>query len=115
MQRPTFNVTEFQEVVHVQMNDAMRHLLVTFISEVDQNGLEAELRALRNALRDPEGALERKLRAGSRRKPYRDNYDRNDYRGDYNARGDYNRVPEYDDRSYNREDNFSRDRYEGDE
>jgi len=78
MQRPTFNVTEFQDVVNVQMNDAMRHMLIEFISEVEPNELEAELRAFRNALRDPEGALERKLKSTStsRRRSggYREDY-----------------------------------------
>ena len=111
MQRPTFNVTEFQEVIHVQMNDAMRHLLVTFINEVDQTELEAELRAFRNALRDPEGALERKFRSSTnRRKPYRDNYDRD--------RVKYG-VPDYEDRGYPRDNaedrGYNRDRYEDDE
>lgn len=95
-QRPTFNVTEFQDVVNVQMNDAMRHLLIDFVNEVDQNELEAELRAFRNALRDPEGALERKLKSSTgaaRHRGYRDDYaprrpmgytgDRENYQGPY--------------------------------
>lgn len=68
MQRPTFNVTEFQDVIHVQMNHAMRRLLIDFITEVDPQDLEAELRAFRNALRDPDGALERKLQSSPRRR-----------------------------------------------
>lgn len=93
MQRPTFNVTEFQDVVNVQMNDAMRHLLIDFINEVDQNELEPELRAFRNALRDPDGALERKLRRN-----YRDDYaprrhHYNDERPD-NYRGHHNESTE---------------------
>lgn len=94
MQRPTFNVTEFQDVINVQMNDAMRHLLIDFVNEVEQNELEAELRAFRNALRDPEGALERKLKSSSgtaRRRSYREDYaprrhvgfDREGYQGPY--------------------------------
>lgn len=65
--RPTFNVTDFQDVINVQMNDPMRHLLIDFIDEVEGD-LEIELRALRNALSDPHGALERKLngKVGSR-------------------------------------------------
>jgi hypothetical protein len=102
MQRPTFNVTEFQDVVNVQMNDAMRHLLVEFISEVEQHELEPELRAFRNALRDPEGALERKLRSGSgmRRRGYRDDRRHDDYPRqdrsfeDQEHRGDFGRQDE---------------------
>ena len=66
--RPTFNVTEFQDVINVQMNDAMRSLLISFIDEVEGDEVEIELRALRNALSNPQGALERKLhgRVGTR-------------------------------------------------
>ena len=59
--RPTFNVTDFQDVINVQMNNSMRHLLINFIDEVEGDETEVELRALRNALEDPQGALERKL------------------------------------------------------
>ena len=71
--RPTFNVTDFQDVINVQMNDPMRHLLINFIDEVEGDELEIELRALRNALSDPQGALERKLngKAGSRHRRQR--------------------------------------------
>lgn len=58
--RPTFNVTEFQDVINVQMNDAMRMLLISFVDEMEEE-VEIELRALRNALSNPQGALERKL------------------------------------------------------
>ena len=54
--RPTFNVTEFQDVVNIQMNDSMRMLITNFIDEVDNDdGLEIELKAFRNALLDPQG------------------------------------------------------------
>lgn len=71
--RPTFNVTDFQDVINVQMNDSMRHLLITFIDEVEGDEIEIELRALRNALSDPQGALERKLhgKAGNRNRRQR--------------------------------------------
>lgn len=100
MQRPTFNVTEFQDVVNVQMNDAMRHMLIEFINEVDQNELEAELRAFRNALRDPEGALERKFRSGTgTTRRYRDNYPQRRHAGGYggdreNYQGPYTDSPD---------------------
>lgn len=54
--RPTFNVTDFQDVINVQMNEPMRRLLIDFIDEVEANELEIELRAFRNALYDPQGA-----------------------------------------------------------
>lgn len=58
--RPTFNVTDFQGVINVQMNDAMRNLLVSFINDVDDPNLEIEIKALRNALIDPKGQLHKK-------------------------------------------------------
>jgi len=58
--RPTFNVTEFQEVVNVQMNDSMRELLASFIDDVDcDDGLEIEIKAFRNALLHPQGSNRR--------------------------------------------------------
>lgn len=110
MQRPTFNVTEFQDVVNVQMNDAMRILLIDFINEVEQSDLEAELRAFRNALRDPDGALERKLKSNSgsskrRSGGYRDDYNNrryagntpNGYENDRDREYGYRKPDQYDD------------------
>lgn len=86
MQRPTFNVTEFQDVINVQMNDAMRHMLIEFINEVEQNELEPELRAFRNALRDPEGALERKFKSGTgTTRRYREGYTPRRHMGGYSG------------------------------
>lgn len=72
--RPTFNVTDFQSIINVQMNDPMRRLLIGFIDEVDDHELEVELRAFRNALSDPQGSNYKKGRSqnGSRhRRPQR--------------------------------------------
>jgi hypothetical protein len=67
--RPTFNVTEFQDIVSVQMNDAMRHLLINFIDDIDDT--EIEIRAFRNALQDPQGANYKKAAVNGTRKSYR--------------------------------------------
>lgn len=68
--RPTFNVTDFQDIINVQMNDPMRRLLIEFIDEVDGSDLEIELRAFRNALSDPQGMKHKKGKSqnGSRRR-----------------------------------------------
>jgi len=99
--RPMFNVTEFQYTINVQMNDAMRALLIDFINDVEQNDLEAELRAFRNALNDPDGALERKLKSNSsssrRQGGYRDDYNNRRYTNGYGNDRDYsyNRKPDH--------------------
>lgn len=64
--RPTFNVTEFQEVVHVQMNKAMSALLADLIADCEDESLEPELRALRRALADPRAAQMRRITNQSR-------------------------------------------------
>lgn len=66
MMRPTFNVTEFQDVVHVQMNKAMRNLITELIEDCEGDNLEPELRALRRALLDPHGAQIRRATSQSR-------------------------------------------------
>jgi hypothetical protein len=75
MMRPTFNVTEFQEVIHVQMNRSMRSLIVELIEDCEGDNLEPELRALRRALVDPHGAQIRRATSQSR------NFDQR-FRGD---------------------------------
>ena len=64
--RPRFNVTDFQDVINVQMNNQMRRLLIQFIGEVEDDDLEVELRAFKNALSDPQGSLYKKT--GTRRR-----------------------------------------------
>lgn len=95
--RPTFNVTEFQEVVNVQMNDSMRDLLIRLLDDFDE--LEVELKAFRNALGDPRGrktAPRRRFRSDGQ---YNDRYDRSGYSrgGDYDTRQDDRRS---DDRQF---------------
>lgn len=69
--RPTFNVTEFQEVVNVQMNDSMRELIASFIDDVDsEDGLEIELKAFRNALLYPQGSSRRTQGRSSKQPRY---------------------------------------------
>lgn len=91
--RPTFNVTEFQEVVHVQMNRAMRDLLVDLIDDFDNDNLEPELRALRKALQDPQGAQLRRA-TQARESRFRNgngnfkNYERRHTGDSYNSNGD---------------------------
>jgi hypothetical protein len=64
--RPTFNVTEFHDVVNVQMNKPMRDLIISLISDCEDD-IEPELRAFRRALSDPQGAQIR--RANMARQP----------------------------------------------
>lgn len=60
--RPTFNVTEFQGVVNVQMNDSMRDLLIEVLDDIMNDDAEIELRAFRNALCHPRGKLPASVR-----------------------------------------------------
>lgn len=71
--RPTFNVTDFQNTISIQMNEPMRRLLIEFIGEVDDQELEIELRAFRNALSEPKGAQfkRHKTKKNGRRRPQR--------------------------------------------
>jgi hypothetical protein len=49
---PKFNVSNFQGITNIQMNEPMRRLLVEFISEVEDDWQEMarEVHALRKAL-----------------------------------------------------------------
>ena len=54
-QFPVFNTVKFQGIITVQFNFAMAKLLADFLAESEQDleGFDAELRALKCALRNP--------------------------------------------------------------
>ncbi len=86
--RPTFNVTEFQEVVNVQMNDSMRELLASFIDDVDSDdGLEIEIKAFRNALLHPQGSNRRSSSRGHQNRNSRIGHSRNSQNKRYEGTG----------------------------
>jgi len=62
------------DTVNVQMNDAMRHLLIRLIEEVsdgeNNEALELELVAFRNALNSPRGSAFKKTRNPQFRESY---------------------------------------------
>jgi hypothetical protein len=55
--QPVFNVTKFQGVTNVQMNESMTDSLRRLISEVDIQSDEKHFYALRAALAHPEGSI----------------------------------------------------------
>jgi hypothetical protein len=91
--RPTFNVTEFQEVVNVQMNDSMRELLASFIDDVDsEDGIEIELKAFRNALLYPQGKNPNRQFNRSRSNNRFKRNDRDRHSDEYTPPADYRGV-----------------------
>jgi hypothetical protein len=68
--KPTFNVTNFQDVINVQMNDSMRQLLIELIDEFETNELEAECMAFRNALNNPQGDRFKRIKPHAGRRKF---------------------------------------------
>jgi len=93
--RPTFNVTEFQEVVNVQMNDSMRELLASFIDDVDsEDPLEIEIKAFRNALLHPQGSNRRSSSRGHQNRNSRNSQSKR-YEGTGRHMDDYTPPADY--------------------